>query len=287
MSRDPVQLAATDAGGPTRQLWQSSRSLFRRWPVTTFYVLTLIVSWPAGLLPPGPSIAAVAAAVLIDGRSGVVQLLRMVLVWRVGVRWYLVALLGPLALFALAAWLNVRLGATAVGSLALDWSEFGSLLVLQLVGVFTGAWEELGWRGYALPRMLSRFSPLVASLSLGVLWAVWHLPLFLAGDIPWADAAFIVVVSVLFTAVFVRTSHSVLIAFLMHASINAAGGVTVLLFEGGDRTQMYWAVTAVTLVVAALVVGLRASWWLKAPTGPTESVPLTSEPRHDIEKEER
>jgi membrane protease YdiL (CAAX protease family) len=181
--------------------------------VTTFYVLTLIVSWPAGFLPPGPSIAAVAAAALIDGRSGVFELLRKVVVWRVNVGWYVLALLGPLALFALAAWVNTLMGASTVGTLSLDWSEFGSLLLLQMVGVFTGAWEELGWRGYALPRMMSRFSPLVASLGLGVLWAIWHVPLFMAGDIPWADAAFIVAVSVLFTAVFVRTSQSVLIAF--------------------------------------------------------------------------
>jgi len=273
MSAEPTQIAVTEAKGSTTRLWRSSRSLFRRWPITTFYVLTLIVSWPFGLLPPGPSIAAIAAAALIDGRSGVVQLLRMVLVWRVGFHWYLIAVFGPLALFALAAWLNVLFGATAAGSLYLDWSEFGLLLLSQMVGVLTGAWEELGWRGYALPRMLRRLSPLVASLGLGVLWAVWHLPLFLSGDLPWADAAFIVVASVLFTAVFVRTSQSVLIAFLMHAAMNAAGGVTVLLFQGGDRTQMYWTATAVAVAVAGVVVGLRAKWWLKPATRPTESVP--------------
>ncbi len=286
MSTEPTQIAVTEAEDSTTRLWRSSRSLFRRWPITTFYVLTLIVSWPFGLLPPGPSIAAIPAVALIDGRSGVVQLLRMVLVWRVGLHWYLIAVFGPLALFALAAWLNVLIGATADGSLTLDWSEFGSLLVLQLVGVFTGAWEELGWRGYALPRMLQRLSPLVASLGLGVLWAVWHLPLFVSGDLPWADAAFIVVASVLFTAVFVRTSRSVLIAFLMHASMNAAGGVTVLLFQGGDRTQMYWAVTAVAVAVSGVVVGLQAKWWLKPATGPTGQSRPTSERRPDKEKEE-
>ena len=277
MSTEPTQISVTVAESSTVRLWRSSRSLFRRWPITTFYVLTLIVSWTFGLLPPGPSIAAIGAMALIDGRSGVVQLLRMALVWRVGPRWYLIAVFGPLALFALAAWLNVLIGATAVGSLTLDWPEFGSLLVLQLVGVFTGAWEELGWRGYALPRMLSRLSPLVASLGLGVLWAIWHLPLFLSGDLPWADAAFIVVVSVLFTAVFAGTSQSVLIAFLMHASMNAAGGVTVLLFEGGDRTQMYWAATAVAAAVAGVVVGLRANWWLEPAVGPIEKFPADVE----------
>jgi CAAX protease family protein len=269
MSSDPVDLTVTDRQGSIHRLWRGARSIFRRWPITTFYVLTLIVSWPAGLLPPGPSIAAIGAAALIDGRSGVVRLLRMVLVWRVGLGWYIVALVGPLALFVLAAFVNILTGATDVGSPGLDWPEFGRLLLLQIVGVFAGAWEELGWRGYALPRMMNRVSPLMASLGVGTLWAIWHLPLFLAGDLPWADVGFIVAVSVLFTAVFAQTGQSVLIAFLMHASINAAAGVTVLRFEGDDRIRIYWVATALTVAVVLAVVGVRPKWWLK---------PLQAEP---------
>jgi len=246
--------------------------LARRWPVTTFYLLTLAISWPMGLLPPGVSIAAMAAAALIDGRSGVGALLRRVTVWRVGVRWYLVAILGPVGLLAVAAWVNVLAGAmvTAQGPLV-DWLELGKLFVVQVVGVIAGAWEELGWRGFALPRLLKRVSPLVASLGVGVLWAVWHIPLFLSGELPWADAAALVVLSVLFTAVFVRTKQSVLIAFLMHAAFNAAGGVTVLWFEGADRVQMYWSMTAVTAVVAVAVISKQARWWVSRPQVADES----------------
>ena len=240
--------------------------LARRWPVTTFYLLTLAISWPMGLLPPGVSIAAIAAAALIDGRSGVGALLRRVTVWRVGVRWYLVGILGPVCLLAVAAWVNVLAGAvvTAQGPLV-DWLELGKLFGFQVVGVIAGAWEELGWRGFALPRLLKRVSPLLASLGVGVLWAVWHIPLFLSGELPWADAAALVVLSVLFTAVFVRTSQSVLIAFLMHAAFNAAGGVTVLWFEGADRVQMYWSMTAVTAVVALAIISMQARWWVSRP----------------------
>lgn len=240
--------------------------LARRWPITTFYLLTLAVSWPLGFLPPGPSIAAIAVTALIDGRSGVGALLRRVTVWRVGVKWYLVAILGPVGLLALAAWVNVLTGAqvTTQGPLV-DWLELGGLFVVQVVGVFVGGWEELGWRGYALPRLLKRSSPLVASLAVGVLWAAWHIPLFMSGELPWADAPAIVVLSVLFTAVFVRTKQSVLIAVLMHAAFNAAGGVTVLWFEGADRVQMYWSMTAVTAVVAMAVISTQARWWLSKP----------------------
>jgi membrane protease YdiL (CAAX protease family) len=240
--------------------------LTRRWPITTFYLLTLAVSWPLGLLPPGPSLAAIAAAALIDGRSGVGALLRRVTVWRVGVRWYLVALLGPACLLAVAAWVNVLVGAeiTTTGPLV-NWLELGRLFGVQVVGVVAGAWEELGWRGYALPRLLKRFAPLLASLVLGALWAVWHIPLFLSGDVPWADAAFLLVGSVLFTAVFVRTKQSVLIAFLMHAALEAAAGIAIPLFDGGDRIQMYWSMTAVAAVVALAVVSTQARWWLSSP----------------------
>jgi membrane protease YdiL (CAAX protease family) len=238
----------------------------KRWPITIFYALTLIVSWPIGLLPPGPSLAAIGAAAFIDGRREVGALLRRVTVWRVGVRWYVVALLGPAVLLAAAAWVNVLTGAqVATQSPLVDWSELGRLFAVQVVGVFAGAWEELGWRGYALPRLLKRFAPLTASLGLGVLWAVWHVPLFMSGDVPWADAAFVVVSSVLFTAVFVRTKQSVLIAFLMHAALNAAGGIAIPLFEGGDRIQMYWSMTAVTAGVALAVISIQARWWLARP----------------------
>jgi uncharacterized protein len=245
----------------------------RRWPITTFYLLTLAISWPLGLLPPGVSIAAIAVAALIDGRRGVGALLRKVTVWRVGVRWYLIALLGPVALLAAAASVNVLAGAqVATEGPLVDWLELGKLFGLQVVGVFAGAWEELGWRGFALPRLLKRVSPLAASLGVGVLWAVWHIPLFMSGELPWADAAALVVLSILFTAVFVRTKQSVLIAFLMHAAFNAAGGIAILLFEGSDRVQMYWSMTAVTAVVALAVISMQARWWLSTPQVAPESM---------------
>jgi len=244
----------------------------RRWPITTFYLLTLAITWPLGLLPPGVSIAAIAVATLIDGRREVGPLLRRVTVWRVGVRWYVVALLGPIVLLAAAASVNVMAGARVAteGSLV-DWLELGRLFGVQVVGVLAGAWEELGWRGFALPRLLKRVSPLAASLGVGALWAAWHIPLFMSGELPWADAVALVVLSILFTAVFVRTKQSVLIAFLMHAAFNGFAGVAVFWFEGADRVQMYWSMTAVTAVVAVAVISTQPRWWLSEPQVAHES----------------
>jgi membrane protease YdiL (CAAX protease family) len=81
-----------------------------------------------------------------------------------------------------------------------------------------------------------------------------------------------VVLSILFTAVFVRTKQSVLIAFLMHAAFNAAGGVAVLWFEGADRVQMYWSMAAVTAVVAVALISTQAHWWLSRPQVAHESM---------------
>ncbi len=248
--------------------WRLAAGFVRRWPISSFYILTLAVSWPFGLLPVGPSLAAIPCAALIDGRVGLADLFNRVIRWRVGVGWYLVALLGPVALVFLAAGINVMLGAELkVSSSLFDMPEMGRLFLLQIVGVFAGAWEELGWRGYALPRLLQKSSPLAASLFVGSLWAAWHIPLFISGDVPWADAAWIIPVSVLFTAVFVRTDQSVLIAFLLHAAFNAAGGLAIPAFSGSDRVQMYWSLAGVTFAVVALVVGLRPGWWLHRGAG--------------------
>ncbi|MGA7227869.1 MAG: type II CAAX endopeptidase family protein [Acidimicrobiia bacterium] len=235
--------------------------LARRRPLLTFYVITLLVSWPLGLLPFGPSLAALIAAALIGGRSEVKALLRRVAIWRVGVSWYAVALFGPILLVAVAAAINVALGATMPGGSQLsEWTGFGALLLLQLA--FGGPWEELGWRGFALPHLLDRWSALAASLILGCLWTVWHIPLFLGGTVPWADAAVVLAVSIPFTAVFLKTRGSVLIAFLMHGSLNAAAGVVIPMFEGADRTRMYWsmAIVAALLSVAIVMMGRRV--WL-------------------------
>ena|SRR5215211_3869226 len=106
----------------------------------------------------------------------------------------------------------------------------GSLVVLPLFLVILtltdGLGEELAWRGFALPRLLSRHNALAASLILGVLWALWHLPLIWTEGNPmyhqpvWLLLVDIPAKSVLFTWVFVHTRGSVLLAMLLHGATN-------------------------------------------------------------------
>ena len=165
---------------------------------------------------------------------------------------------------ALAGWLNELTGADATASA--DWGSYVGLLALQLAIPLAGPWEELGWRGFALPRLLDRWNPLIASGILGVAWATWHLPLLLAGDLPWPDVAVILAISIPFTALFLYTRGSMLLAFLMHGSVNAAAGVVVPMFEGNAVDRLYWMMAAVGVLASLLLVLAHRRDWFPEPT---------------------
>jgi uncharacterized protein len=130
----------------------------------------------------GPLLAAVTVTAVTTGRTGLAELLSRVTRWRIGWRWWGVALLSPVAV-----WLAVAL---AAGVMSDDWtafSRFGQVAELPGVTGLTGwlAWiltfglgEEVGWRGIALPRLQARYSARTASLILGLIWAAWHIPAF-------------------------------------------------------------------------------------------------------------
>jgi membrane protease YdiL (CAAX protease family) len=151
-----------------------------------FFVLAYLLTWwiyPVLKVSPllgifglfGPALAAIIVAAVTEGKSGVKSLLSRVVRWRVGLPWYLIALGLPTVLSLATAGLNYLLGAPA-------FVQVGSLTVFDLVLFVLVIGEELGWRGYALPRLLEKRSPLIASLILGVLWGLWHLPTFLAQE---------------------------------------------------------------------------------------------------------
>lgn len=128
--------------------------------------------------------------------------------------------------------------------------------------------EEAGWRGYLLPRLLARYSPLVASLILGLLWDIWHYPLYARSVFAaWASvfsfSVSVLCFAVMMTVLFLRTRGSLLLAVLFHWSVNVAPQVAdrmlpVGIDEDSDALRFYelGAVVLVTLVVV-LVSGWR------------------------------
>jgi uncharacterized protein len=163
-------------------------------------------------------------------------LLRRIVRWRVGLGWFLFALVG----FPMILLLSVIVLPGALAS----FQGLATLAPLPLLGLFVYVFllggplaEEPGWRGFALPRLQSLHGPLVGSLILGVLWGLWHLPLFWT---PWNELTTLNVVvyvlaticlTIIYTWVFNNTKGSLLIAILIHWSFDvAAGGIVVPLF---------------------------------------------------------
>jgi membrane protease YdiL (CAAX protease family) len=254
--------------------------MVRRLSLVAYFVLAYALTWWVypllrfnpliGLLGLfGPALAAIIVTAVTDGRPGVRALLGRAVGWRVPVPWYVVALGLPAALALLAASLSAWFGPAVLA--------FGRLSVLDFVLVILVLGEELGWRGYALPGLLQRFSPLVASLTLGVIWWLWHLPtFFIAGTPQYRQPiiAFLIMTtaySVLLTWVFLHTRGSVLIATLVHGAINVFQGFFLAGTEPGDR---YW---WLALAYGGAAVGLAV---VLGPRLSRRPAPATSPIRH-------
>jgi uncharacterized protein len=251
-------------GNPFARLTRAIRAR----PLVWFFALTYAFSWwPAllyastgsgpAILGCGPFLAAVTVLAVTGGRSGVKALFRSMVKWRIGARWWALALLGPAVLAALATGLNIALGAPAPTSEELGtWTNIApTALAILLIPVIGGAWEEPGWRGFALPRLLSNRSPLVASLVLGALWSIWHLPVYFVDDQHWSDLVLVVLATIAFTWFFQNALQSVLLAMVLHAVNNAVSGEYFSqMFEGADSTRQSWMLVVVWGAASALVI---------------------------------
>ena len=224
----------------------------------------------------GPLVAAVILTGQERGRTGVRSLLGRILQWRVAPIWYAVALLGPLGITLAAMVLEVVALGGQPPSLGALIRELPSSMLTLLINavyflIFVTLGEEVGWRGYALPALQARYSALLASLILGVLWAVWHLPVFFNPDTSYNNLPFfvflpfIVLVTVLMTWLFNSTGGSVLMAMLFHAVINSADELWKVLPEysvrpptateaAAESAHFYLMLTIVLGVVATVLV---------------------------------
>ena len=179
----------------------------------------------------GPMVAAVILTAQEGGRAGLRSLLGRVVRWRIAPIWYGVALLGPLVLTLGAIALHVALGGQPPSLSALIGALPILLIYVIYMMIFVALGEEVGWRGYALPALQARYSALVSSVILGVMWALWHLPQFFNPDTFYSNLpfvlwlAYIVPFAVLITWVFNSTGGSVLMAIIFHAVMNASSEV--------------------------------------------------------------
>lgn len=161
----------------------------------------------------GPLVAATWLTHRADGRAGVRALYAGLVDFRVPMRWALVALFLPAGL------LSLGLGCMRMAGYEGPWHYLPGAPQLVIALVVSVA-EETGWRGYALPRLIDRYGAFLGSCILGVLWALWHIPMFLAVGIPFSLELVMVLMfvggSLFFTFLYRKTQGSLLIAVLAH-----------------------------------------------------------------------
>jgi membrane protease YdiL (CAAX protease family) len=169
----------------------------------------------------------------------------------VPVRWYVIALLLPLVVTALRTAIETFSG--VVGPVELQPIAALSLVVFVLV-----AGEEIGWRGFALPRLQARYGPWVASAVIGMIWAAWHFPLFFMPSMPQYGTPFIsyvpylIALSTIMTILAMETRGSVIIATVFHGSVNTIGIVN----DGTNAIQRGWSNAISYAIAAVLLVAL-------------------------------
>lgn len=205
---------------------------------------------------------AIAATVVTWGsgrsvRTWLVTLLR----WRVAPRWYVAALFVPVLIYGVAAVVLIGAGATVQFD-RFGWGVLVFLSGLPVATLFTGGNEELGWRGFLLPRLQRRYTAFQGSILVGLVWAGWHLPVYFLplGLIEGSYilfVPFIVPVSIVLTWLYNSTNGSVFLAMLMHGSVNSATGLFVglLLVETVDEFVLWSArIVGVLSIVAVILV---------------------------------
>jgi membrane protease YdiL (CAAX protease family) len=260
------------------------RTTARRHPIAGYYALAFTISFgaitlvvgPGGMFGTadtivvagivgltGPSVAGLLMTGLVDGRAGYAELRRRLLAWRVGARWYLVALcLGPAVMAGVLLGLSA-LSSSFVPAIATADDRLGLLVRAVAAGLFVASFEELGWTGFATPHLLARHGALATGVLMGVLWGIWHFPFFSGTSDPAGFVPQPVLVTVLLFGWLVpyrvlmvwayNSTRSGLVAILMHASVVACMYVLATNVTGAGRIASVGGMGLAFWLIAAVV----------------------------------
>ncbi|MCS6883166.1 MAG: type II CAAX endopeptidase family protein [Oscillochloridaceae bacterium] len=267
-------------------------SPIQRHRVVTFYLLAFGFSWSGwvpqalyarGLFPfdsplfsllggLGPTLAAVAVVLALRESGGLRALFRPLFRWRAS-PWQWVLVLG---FWPLVAAIALAIGAvTGQASPDVAWFSWGSLLPVFGAMLLAGAWEEIGWRGYALPRLQTTCPDWQLVLIMGVLWFLWHVPLMLnpaspMAALPWpGQLLFYLSLTVIYTWLYQNTAHSLFFVSVFHAMSNMLAYVLLAL---GVFVSSYGLVVGVTAIVALIILGVYGPQRFGGGAGPRPSV---------------
>ena len=258
-------------------------SWFRRHPLLSYFTLTFGISWggilvilaargfdlspiqplEAGLILVamllGPSLGGLIVTAIVKGRRGFRELGARLINWRVGTRWYAVALLAvPAILLTILLFLNVLVDPAFAPHF--QWALFA-------VGLVAGSFEEIGWTGFVTPRLLAGQRLGMAGLLLGLTWAFWHLLVDFRYNIDPMGAAWMLEFAIVYMATLTPyrmlmtwvygNTQSLFLAILMHASFT---GWLLVLFPATSLSQsLFWQSTFALTLWGMVAVVLRGN----------------------------
>ena len=260
--------------GPSAK--NSSTSWIKTHDLLVFFILTFIVTYGAWVIAMftgvvdlfdfglwGPALAAILTTAVTRGMPGIKELFRRLLLWRVPARWYLVIFFGWMVISVLAALLHAQI---TNQPLTVEWNQWSGFLAWLLAAPILGFWacEEIGWRGFALPRLLERWNALISSIVLGIVWWCWHLPYFfgMEGISPdfYPFLIFTITLSILMTWVFNHTHGSIFVATFFHFWINVYEGLQadkLPLADSGGESLIKYLLLAGAAVLVVVLYGYR------------------------------
>lgn len=256
-----------------------------------FFILTFAISW--GLWIPvilfwqegsyvdynplillggyGPFLSAIIITWKVEGKASLRNWLRRTFRWRINIVWYLLAaFLLPIGIAIFQFGLYLLLGGQADFSNTYLWYAYPVSLVL--VAVLYGGNEEPGWRGFALPKLLTNYSPIVASFIIAPMWVAWHLPMYFAPGWSGADQPlqwfllYAIGLSLIMAWLYLKSSRSVLPVMLLHAGTNHVFNyfpmetvvIRSLAYDFNVlKTAVYWTIAIILLITTTGRLGLK------------------------------
>jgi membrane protease YdiL (CAAX protease family) len=271
-----VEMTGRSATVPT----SGFRAFVRRREMVIFFALSYLIAWstlPWGsFLALSPLLSAIIVVSIAEGWRGLAQVGRRLIRWRVNWIWYAAAIILPLLTHAVAIGLNVAAGAPAP-SMAQFHPWYAVLMVfgLSMVNPVEGPLgEEPAWRGFAQPRLQSKWSPLASAALLGLLITTWHLPLVFMPqfDLGVPDIVSTVLVTFWYAWLFNRSGGSALLTLIAHVTEGSVK--TGALWPAGqdaDRYAWMWMIAWALLVIALLIFDRKS--WRTAPESAIDRVP--------------
>ena len=228
-------------------------SIFERHSVTLFFVLTFLIAhvmmvpvmltgigWLSFIVASSSSVAGLITAALIGGKEGLKQLLSGFLRWRCNPLWYILAIFIPVTFMFIV----IGLSTAFVPQFQIQWTVGLAMLVptFLLTTVQAGLGEEIGWRGYAIPKLMEKRSALASTLIVGAVWAAWHIPLyFITGTLQnnlvqemglpltlVVYSIFIIALAVVYSWIYLASNKNLWLPILMHGSTNYFANLLVI-----------------------------------------------------------